>query len=53
MEFKRVAVYCGSSTGNDPKFRKGAEALADFFVQHDGEWWWQHRDHGRDGRQND
>ena len=34
MEFKRVAVYCGSSTGNDPKFRKGAEALADFFVQH-------------------
>lgn len=35
MTFKRVAVYCGSSTGNDPKFQRSAEELADYFVDND------------------
>lgn len=29
---KRVAVYCGSSPGHDPVFKKAAEDLADYFT---------------------
>lgn len=30
-----ICVFCGSSMGNDPRYREAAKAVAGFFVKHD------------------